>query len=92
MKTSWNDIRQAEDYLTGNIKEEDALVMKAKLLIDPVLRANMAAQKKVYSLIRMYGRKKLRAELDAIQEELFQDTAKHSFREKIVQLFNKTDQ
>lgn len=88
MKTSLNDIRQIEKHLTGRGDAGDALVLEARLIVEPALRMNVMAQKKAYSLIRMYGRKKLRTDLEQIHEELFNDPAKKSFRDRIVQWFS----
>ncbi len=41
----------------------------------------------VHAIIRHYGRKKLRAQLETIHQNLFTDPAKDSFRERILRMF-----
>ena len=90
MRTSLNEIRDTENFHFGNLKAEESLLFKAKLLLDPFLRLNMLMQTKAYSLIKLYARKKLRAEIGAIQEKIFHDPEKRSFREKVIALFLKS--
>ena len=90
MRTSLNDIQQAEKFLSGNLLPKDALLFKAKLLMDPLLRLNMYMQEKTYLLIRLYGRKKLKSEIECVHEKFFHDPQKTTFRQKIVQLFPKS--
>lgn len=90
MRTSLNEIRQIEDYLSGSPDRAERLVFEAKLLTDPVLREKVALQKQVYMLIRAYSRKQLKSELGRIHRRLFRDPEKASFRESVFQLFRKT--
>jgi hypothetical protein len=41
----------------------------------------------VLLIVRHYGRKKLRARLETIHQQLFTDPAKVSFRERILRMF-----
>lgn len=41
----------------------------------------------VFFIIKNYGRKKLRARLEAIHLQLFTDPAKASFKERILRIF-----
>jgi hypothetical protein len=90
MRTSLNKIKQAEDFLSGSLKPEDSVLMRAKLLLDPVLRMNMRIQQKVYTLIALYGRRKLKDEIDEIHSRVFNDPDRAAYREKIIQLFSKS--
>lgn len=87
MTTSLNEITQAEDFLQGNLKPEDSLVFRARLLVSPLFRKNFLAQQKTYSLIRLYGRRKLKSEIESIQEKFFNDPDNTFYRQKIEQLF-----
>jgi len=89
MRTSLNDIRLTEQYLLKQLSPEDALLFKAKLLINPVLRLNMLFQKKVYLLVAMYHRKKLKEETQTVHQRIFEDPAKKVFQQNIYNLFNK---
>jgi hypothetical protein len=87
MRTSLNEIRHAEKYLFKQLNTEESLLFEAKMLINPLLRLNVSIQKKVYSLIRLYHRKKLKEELETIHENLFNHPDKKEFRESVHQLF-----
>jgi xylose isomerase len=89
MRTSLNELKQTEDFLLDTMRPEEAVVFQAKMLIDPALQRNVRMQQKVYSVIRQYGRKKLRAEIEQVHSTLFQQPQHQSFREKIYQLFSK---
>lgn len=89
MTTSLNEIKTVEDFLNGKLIPEESLLFRAGLLIDPLLRMNVSMQKKTYSLIRLYGRRKLRSEITTIQEKIFNDPANALFKQRIEQLFSK---
>jgi hypothetical protein len=86
MKTS-NNTQRIEQYLNGKLTTEDALVFEANLLVDPLLRMNVFLQKRIYSLITLYGRKKIKAEIEQIENGLFQNPEKIIFQQHIHQLF-----
>ena len=88
MTTSWNEIRQTENYLLMKMSPEESLVFEAHLLTNPWLRWNVMAQKKIYSLLRMYHRKKLKQEAEAVHHRVFESPEKAAFRKEINQLFN----
>jgi hypothetical protein len=87
MRTSLNEISDAERYLFKQLSTEESLLFEAKMLINPLLRLNVSIQKKVYSLIRLYHRKKLKEEFEAIHEDLFNQPEKRAFQESVHQLF-----
>jgi hypothetical protein len=89
MKTSWNNTELIEQYLKGQLNVDDALVFEANLLVDPFLRMNVFLQKKIYLLITLYGRKKLKAEIEQVHNHLFENPDKIIFQERIHQLFKK---
>ena len=89
MRTSLNEIKKAEDFLSGKLSGAEAVLMQARLLIDPVLRMNLAFQRKVYALVTLYGRRKLKAEIEDVHDRIFQDPARAAYREEIAQLFSK---
>jgi len=87
MKTSWNSIRMTEEYLSNRLSPEDRLIFEARILIDPVLKMNVFLQKKIYSLVRAYGRKQLKSELQSIEHRLFQSPEKIEFQQRVSQIF-----
>jgi hypothetical protein len=89
MRTSLNDLKQTEDFLAGKLNPQDSVLLRARLLIDPVLRMNMAIQQKIYSLITLYGRRRLKEEIEDVHLRIFKDPNRAAYREEITQLFSK---
>jgi hypothetical protein len=89
MRTSLNNVKETEDFLSGALPSEDTLFFKARLLLDPVTRMNLSFQRKAYGVIRLYGRRKLKAEIETVHENIFSDLIHAVYRREIDQLFNK---
>jgi hypothetical protein len=90
MRTSLNKIKQAEDFLSGKLSAGDSLVFRAKMLIDPILRLNVTMQKKTYTLIRVYGRRKIKDAAEAVHKKIFNDPERIDYHQKITELFSKS--
>ena len=89
MRTSLTETAQIEAHLLQLSSPGDALVFEAKLLLDGDLHDKMHWQKATYNMVKLYGRKQLKQEIESVHQTLF-STAKHkSFSEKIKQLFRK---
>lgn len=88
MRTSLNEIKKIEDHLFQKSAKEDSLLMEARLILDPALRDKFVWQEKTYEVIKMYGRKKMKEDLDAIHRKLFLDPEHESFKNKILKIFN----
>lgn len=89
MRTSLNEIKQAEKYLLNQLSTGESLLFEARMLINPLLRVNVRIQEKIYSLIGMYHRKRLKEELEIIHKNLFSNPAKKEFQQSIHQLFKR---
>ena len=89
MRASLNKIKENEDFLSGSLKPQDALVFRAKLLLDPLLRMSVSLQKKTYSIVKLCGRRTLIQEINSIQGKIFSDPYRTDFHRKIDQLFPK---
>ncbi|WP_333821448.1 hypothetical protein [Ohtaekwangia sp.] len=87
MRTSLNDIALTERYLFGKLAPEESLLFQARLLTDPILRAHVAVQQKVYTLLLHFHRKKMKEEVRTIHNAHFHDPAHAEFKEQINQLF-----
>lgn len=87
MRTSLNEIRHIEEHLLGQVFDGDALLMEVKMSLSPVLTNNVAAQKEAYNLVRKYGRKKLREEIELVEKKLFRAPEFRTFRQRIFSLF-----
>lgn len=87
MKTSWNDTRQIERYLDQELSEEEKILFEAKLVLDPRFKLNVGLLKQIHSLIKLYGRRKMKAEIGKIHNKLFQSPEHVIFQQRIQQLF-----
>lgn len=88
MKTWPTETETIEKYLLGKLPVGDRLLFKAKLMLDPVLRVNLLLQQKTYALVRLYGRRKMKEELEQVHQRLFRDPAKKEFQQEINNIFS----
>jgi len=89
MTTSWNETRQIEAVLTGTAAPGDVLLFEAKLMLDNELADKVIWQQKAHSVIKQYGRKQIKAEIDAVHQKLFTQPEHRNFSQQIRQLFSK---
>lgn len=87
MRTLLNEAAEIEQYLFKTGPAEDRLLFEARLLIDPALESKMIAQHQVYGLVKHYGRRQLKAELEGVHQKLFTQPQHRSFAQKIRKLF-----
>jgi hypothetical protein len=88
MKTL-SETSDIENYLFNRLKTSTKLVFEARLLIDPILRRNVELQQRLYLILILSGRKKIRSEVDKIHQHVFSDPEKLIFQQSMVQLFIK---
>lgn len=88
MRTSLSEIKNIEDYLLDQQQPEDKLVFEARMILNKDLQQKTEQQHQLYKLVRLYGRKKLRQEIEAVQQKLFSDSVHHKFRHTILNIFN----
>ncbi len=91
MTTSSNNTRTIEKYLSGKMHAADKFLFEARLLIDPSLRTDLQAQKKVYRLLELYHRKMMKQELETLNRQLFRDPGKVLFQQQILNLFKRKE-
>jgi len=87
MPTSSTETREIEAYLSGKQPPEVSLLFEAKLLLQPALADTVRWQQQTQRLLRLYGRQKLKTEINEVEMLLFNDAANLSFRNKILRLF-----
>lgn len=89
MRISLNEIKKIEDHLQGDLPAEEDILVEVRALIDPTFATNLAAQQDSYQIIRAYGRKQLRQEIENIHQQLFSEEQHYSFRRMIFSLFKR---
>jgi hypothetical protein len=87
MKISWNDTRRIERYLDKELSEEEKILFEAQLMLDPHFKFNVRLQKQIHSLIKLYGRRKMKADIGKIHHKLFHNPEHIIFQQRIHQLF-----
>ncbi len=89
MRTSLNNIKTIDDYLSGNMASGDALLFEATMLLNSNLSDDIKHQQNTYSIIKEYGRKNIKAEIMAVQEILFTAPQHRGFLLSITNLFKR---
>ena len=89
MRTSLNEIKLIDGRIFNNNSPEDALLFDAMLLINPELGQQLIWQQKAHSIIKQYSRRRLKAEIEAVHQQLFQKPEHSTFRRRILSLFQK---
>lgn len=87
MRTSLNELKAIDDYLFRLLPAEDNFLFEVRLILDDDLQTKLFQQQQIHVLMKQYGRKKLKAEIEAVHQQLFDDTRPHSFAAKILRLF-----
>ena len=87
MKISWHDTRHIERYLNDDLSKEEKILFEAQLVLNPHLKLKVGLQKQIHSLIKLYGRKKMKVEIGKIHHKLFQNPEHVIFQQRIQQLF-----
>lgn len=84
-----NEVKEIENYLFQKLDGPSNVVFEARLLIDPVLKLRVAWQRKVYSIVKMSGRRKIKSEVESVHRKLFDNPNNRIFQQEIFQLFTK---
>ena len=89
MRTSLNELQHIEEQLQAIKKEPNRkLIWEAQLLADPKLKGKVFWQNRAYQIIRYFGRKELKYELNVIHKLLMTSSGKESFQEKVRNIFS----
>ncbi|RYU91305.1 hypothetical protein EWM62_05030 [Mucilaginibacter terrigena] len=89
MRTSLNNIKEIDDHVLGLATPQDGLLFEAKMILNPQLRADVFWHKQTLSLVQQYGRTQLRADIEAIHNQLFTQPEHRSFRQTILRFFKR---
>lgn len=89
MKTSLHKLQWMEDGLLHRAAPAEQTLFEARLLLDPALREDCDWQRKTYTVIREYGRRQFRLQLENLHRELFTAPQHRSFRERVMAFFGR---
>jgi hypothetical protein len=87
MRTSLNNIKRIDDFISGKLSPTNSLIFQARLLLDYDLRQQVQWQKRTVALINLYGRKKLRKEVEKIHRDIFAVNSDHFLKHRVRELF-----
>ena len=89
MRTSLIEIEQLENWLLDQGDVQDRLVTEAKILSGTEWKEKAHWQSKSYDVIRLYGREKLRQEIEAVEHQLFHSKKYKPFQRTIRSIFKR---
>lgn len=89
MRTSLRETQMLDNYTLRQQTEEESLLTEARLLLSPELQDKLHWQQQVYELVQLYGRRRLKEELEAVHEQLFTESCFGKFRSQIYRIFKK---
>lgn len=87
MKTSLTEIQRTENFLLGRLSAGETLLFRAQMLLDPQLRSDVSLHRAVHTAVRLYHRKKLKAEIALAGKRLFADPSRKDFKEEVMKNF-----
>jgi hypothetical protein len=89
MKTSASDTCLLENYIQKQLPPADQLVLEARLLLSPELSETLKWQQQVQQLVKLRGRKQLKAQIKLVEQKVFTEPAHQTFRDRLYRLFKK---
>ena len=90
MRTSLRETQKLDDYTFRRQTEEERLLTEASLLLSPELQDKLHWQQQAYELVQLYGRRRLKEELETVHEQLFTESRFDKFRSRIYRIFKKS--
>jgi hypothetical protein len=88
MRISLNEIKVIEGYLLDEVTPEERQWVEARMRTDYAFRVHVHLQKKLYTLLRFYHRRRLQRTAEDVHERLFHSPDETAFQKSIFQLFN----
>lgn len=88
MRTSLNEIREAERFLTHKMTTEESLVFQARMITSPLLSVHVHLQSRLMDVVHLYHRRKRKRDLKSIHHELFTSDKKSDFQHMVRDIFH----
>lgn len=88
MKTLSNNTKLIEQYIFGQLAPVNRLLFETRLLVNRDLRKDLYFQRKTYSIVKGYHRKKVKEDLEKLYQQIFAKPENLSFKQKILELFS----
>jgi hypothetical protein len=87
MRTSLNNIKHIDDFISGKLSPTESLIFQARVLLDSDLRQQVEWHRRTVAIINLYGRKELRNEVEKIHRDIFAVNSDHSLKHRVRNLF-----
>lgn len=87
MRTSLAEIELIDNWLLSRDDPQAALLVQARLVLDDDFNDKIDHQKAVHELVNLYGRQKLRKEIEAVESRLLASRNHRSFQDRIKSIF-----
>lgn len=87
MRTSLIEVQEIENWVLGSAAPENQLLMEARFQLSDSLQNKAHWQAETYQLVHHYGRKKLRAEIKLVEQQVFSRRKYRSFQDRIRSIF-----
>jgi hypothetical protein len=88
MRTSLNEIKLIEDYLTDQLDVQARLMVEGRIIADNSFRANVNLQRIVYGLLEAYSLSRIKEEAREVHMRLVNGPDK-AFNKGVQQIFQK---
>ena len=92
MRKSLKEIQQIEAYEFNEMSAANREEFERALVLNSALSEQRYWQRKTYSILRYLFRKRLRSELQVIENQLFFDPKHQTFQNKIRQIFGRSEE
>ncbi|RYD56037.1 MAG: hypothetical protein EOP56_13970 [Sphingobacteriales bacterium] len=89
MTTSLTETKLLDEYLHNTCDRQDIAVLEVRLMLEPELKQKLHWQQYTHQLVCLYGRKKLRDEIEAVHQKLFTDPDHTGFQKRISAIFQR---
>ncbi len=89
MRISLRKLAQIERFLTGKYPPKEQQQLQTRLHQDPAWAEQVADQQQAYQIICLYGRQKLKAEIQQVDNQLFSNPKHAAFQQRMRDLFQK---
>lgn len=89
MRTSLNEIKFIDDYVSGNLDSHQQALANSRQQNDPVFMIGVLLHKKILRLIAFYHRDQLKGKLVALHDKIMTDPDNTAYRAKLNNIFKE---
>ena len=87
MRTSLNEIKLIDDFLTGKLDSLNHAAADYRQQTDPLFMLGVVLHKKILRLVGFYYKEQLKQRLDGLHKQIMTDSANSAYQMKVNDLF-----